>query len=66
MSSRTTLRLSTGRARDVVWSLISPELYDLLVARRGWTLDAYQDWLATSLLEALVESGPAGSSSPKP
>lgn len=63
MASRTTLRVDPEQARDIVWTLISPELYDLLVTRRSWSLDAYQDWLARALLEALVESGPAGSSS---
>jgi AcrR family transcriptional regulator len=63
MASRTTLRVDPAQARDIVWTLISPELYDLLVTRRGWSLDAYQDWLARALFEELVESGRAGSSS---
>ena len=62
MGSRTTLRPDPEQARDVVWTLISFELYDLLVARRGWSLDTYQDWLARSLYAAVVETGPAGSS----
>lgn len=46
--------LEPGRARDAVWALISPELYVLLVLRRGWSGDDYRDWLATALLAALT------------
>lgn len=65
LASRTAVRLDPEQARDVVWSLLSPELYDLLVRRRGWSLDAYQDWLARSLFEALVEPGAPGAA-PRP
>jgi hypothetical protein len=61
MGSRATLRSDPDQARDVVWTLISFELYDLLVARRGWSLDTYEDWLARALYAAVVDSGPAGS-----
>ncbi|SNY65215.1 TetR/AcrR family transcriptional regulator [Paractinoplanes atraurantiacus] len=44
-----------GRARDVVWTLISPEVYELLVTDRGWSLDEYEQWLAQSFTDALVE-----------
>ena len=40
-----------------MWTLISFKLYDLLVARRGWSLDAYEAWLARSLYAAVVEPG---------
>lgn len=47
----------TGLARliDVVWVLNSPDAYDRLVRRRGWTPAAYESWLAgqlTALLDA--------------
>lgn len=35
--------------RDTIWALNSPLLYRLLVDQRGWTLDAYQNWIATAL-----------------
>ncbi len=50
--------LAPGRgadqARDVVWTLISPEVYGLLVLDRGWTPDRYERWLAESLAAALL------------
>jgi hypothetical protein len=44
-----------GRACDLVWTLISPEVYELLVGERGWTLDQYEQWLAGTLIDALTE-----------
>jgi AcrR family transcriptional regulator len=60
LTTRATLRpgLDAERARDIVWALLSFELYDLLVSRRGWSLDAYRDWLAHSLISALLADPP--------
>lgn len=30
-------------AADVMWAVTAPEVYELLVLRRGWTLEAYAD-----------------------
>ncbi|BBH68288.1 TetR family transcriptional regulator [Actinoplanes sp. OR16] len=46
--------LDPGRAGDVVWTLISPEVFDLLVGDRGWSPDEYERWLARALTDALV------------
>ncbi len=48
------LTLLLGRApapeeTDEVWALASPELYLLLVHEAGWTPDAYERWMATTL-----------------
>jgi AcrR family transcriptional regulator len=45
--------LALERARDIVWALISPEMYDLLVTDRGWTPEQYEHWLAQALTDAL-------------
>jgi AcrR family transcriptional regulator len=42
------------RARDMLWALISPEMYLLLVVRRGWPLDDYERWLAEAISDALL------------
>jgi AcrR family transcriptional regulator len=42
------------RARDMLWTLNSPEVYLLLVVRRGWSADAYEGWLAAVLTDLLV------------
>jgi AcrR family transcriptional regulator len=46
--------LSREHARDVVWTLISPEVYQLLVLERGWSADMYEQWLGDSLSAALL------------
>jgi AcrR family transcriptional regulator len=35
--------------RDTIWTLNSPQLYGLLVHQRGWSVQAYRDWIATAL-----------------
>jgi TetR/AcrR family transcriptional regulator, regulator of cefoperazone and chloramphenicol sensitivity len=46
--------LDAQRARDILWSLTSRDLYRLLVQERGWTAQQYEDWLANTLVEAVV------------
>jgi AcrR family transcriptional regulator len=46
--------LRESDAADLIHALMSPELYRLLVIDRHWTLDHYQQWLATTLTQQLV------------
>jgi AcrR family transcriptional regulator len=46
--------LDPDRARDIIWTLISPEIYELLVADRGWSPHEYERWLAKALADALA------------
>jgi AcrR family transcriptional regulator len=46
--------LSVEDARDVLWTLTSHAVHDLLVVQRGWSTERYRDWLATSLANALL------------
>jgi len=41
-------------AADTIYALASPEVYSLLVRDRGWSADAYQEWLAEKLISAFV------------
>ena len=45
--------LTREQARDVVWTLISPEVHSMLVLERGWSASSYQQWL-TAALTALL------------
>jgi AcrR family transcriptional regulator len=38
---------------DVLWTYISVELYELLVLLRGWSLERYEEHLATVIIAAL-------------
>lgn len=46
--------LSVDDARDVLWTLNSHAVHDMLVARRGWSPQRYRDWLADALAHALL------------
>lgn len=45
--------LAVERVVDHVWTLTAPDIGDRLVRRCGWTLDAYEHWLAEGLIAGL-------------
>jgi AcrR family transcriptional regulator len=49
--------LAVEDARDVIWTLCSLAVYDLLVLGRDWTSDRYRDWLAITLARHLLPDG---------
>ena len=42
------------QAKDLVWTLCSLVVYDLLVTERGWTDERYEAWLAAALARELL------------
>jgi AcrR family transcriptional regulator len=48
--------LPVADAGDLVWSLVSPEVYDLLVGERGWPGERYETWLAEALVASLLDT----------
>jgi hypothetical protein len=46
--------LTAERAADVIYALAGPDLYLLLVQDRGWSPDAYQNWLTAQLQVSLL------------
>jgi len=46
--------LSVEDARDIIWTLCSTPVHDLLVRERGWSAETYQHWLATALQRELL------------
>jgi AcrR family transcriptional regulator len=46
--------LTRETAADTLWAIASPETYDLLVDRLGYTIDHYEDWLTHTLTAALL------------
>jgi AcrR family transcriptional regulator len=50
--------LEVTDAADVVYALMSPELFRILTIERGWSLDAYEAWLAGSLCDQLLTPQP--------
>ena len=47
--------VSVDHARDLLWSTNSPELWDLLVTKRGWTPAQFGQHLADMLTVALLD-----------
>lgn len=58
--------LDLGRARDILWTLTSREVYRMLVMERGWSSDEYESWLRRTLLQVLIgpSKGKAESANP--
>ncbi|MCX0244808.1 TetR/AcrR family transcriptional regulator [Streptomyces drozdowiczii] len=45
--------IDADRAADLLYGLLSPELYLILVRDRGWTPDAWEEWARTTLTAQL-------------
>ena len=46
--------LSVAAATDVLWTFSAPELYELLVLRRGWPVNRYATFVADAMIGALL------------
>ena len=53
--------IEVDEVRDVLWTCISVEVYDLLVLQRGWTRDAYVDWMTRTLTGSVIGDEVVGS-----
>jgi AcrR family transcriptional regulator len=47
-------KMDQAHATDIVWTLTSPEVFLLLTRDRGWSKEKYAEWLADSLIRALL------------
>ena len=48
--------MTLGEARDILWTYSSPELFELLVGRRGWSVERFGGFVADQLISALLPS----------
>jgi AcrR family transcriptional regulator len=46
--------LDAQTARDRLWTLNSVEVWHLLTAARGWSGDAYEDWIGEAMCRAVL------------
>ena len=46
--------LDPKRAADIAAALVTDDICDVLVEQRGWSFDAYEDWLAETLAGMLL------------
>ncbi len=49
--------MTIDQAMDLLWALTAADLYRLLVVERGWPPSQYERWLASSLIQSLLEHG---------
>jgi AcrR family transcriptional regulator len=49
--------LTLEDARDIMWAYTSPDLYELLVVRRGWSAERFGAFVAHQLTAALLPIG---------
>jgi AcrR family transcriptional regulator len=49
--------LSVEDARDVIWTLCSTAVHNLLVRERDWSPETYRRWLTATLQRVLLEEG---------
>jgi len=50
--------VSVPQAAEVLWTYSSPELYELLVLKRGWQLNRYGRFLADAMIAAILPVQP--------
>ncbi|HEY1912493.1 MAG TPA: helix-turn-helix domain-containing protein [Vicinamibacterales bacterium] len=48
--------VTLAAATDVLWTYSSPELYELLVIRREWSVERYGQFIADAMIAALLPS----------
>ena len=46
--------LDVTRGTDILWTLNHPSVWQLLVRRRGWSADRFEEWLADSSCDQLL------------
>jgi AcrR family transcriptional regulator len=46
--------LTVPKAADIIFTLLSPEVYLLLTAERGWTPARWQNWLTDTIAQAIL------------
>jgi AcrR family transcriptional regulator len=55
--------VTVDEARDVLWLYSAPELYDLMVRRRGWSAERFGAWVGETYVATLLP-GPTGPPTP--
>jgi AcrR family transcriptional regulator len=53
--------LTVAQIADILWSMNAPEYFLLLVTQRGWSVQAFEHWLADAWIRLLLEGPPRSS-----
>ena len=54
LAERGPLRVDVDRAAEIIWGLASPEVARMFKTLRGWSDEAYAEWLADTLARSLL------------
>jgi AcrR family transcriptional regulator len=46
--------IDIDRATDILWAILSPDLFHLLVGLRGWSAKDFQEWATSLLTDTLI------------
>ena len=49
--------LDVERATDILWTLVHPNVWQLLVGERGWTPEQYEQWCGDAACSQLLKAG---------
>ena len=49
--------LTVEEAGDVLWTVNSHAVYELLVSQRGWSPERYRDWIVATNVHSLLAQG---------
>ncbi len=49
--------MTAAIAADIVWTVLSPDTYNLLVAHRRWTRQQFEAWATETLIATLLATG---------
>lgn len=58
--------VNTARAADLLYGLLSPELYLIFVRDRGWSPGAWEEWARTTLTAQLCTGQERDAAGPEP
>jgi hypothetical protein len=47
--------LDVDEATDVLWALVHPDIWQLLVKQRGWSVDRYEQWCLDAVRTELLK-----------
>jgi AcrR family transcriptional regulator len=56
--------VTVEHAGEIMWTYTAPELYELLVLRRGWSVRRYSSFLADAMIAALLPDRSAAAGAP--
>lgn len=58
--------ITAAHAHDVIYALMSPEVRNIFLEERRWTVEQYETWLANTLRDTLLQPATTHTARPRP